>query len=309
MIPGDTAPASRPFAKSDPQHPAPSERRRSTEGLELRLTQRYGSTASASEPRFEERSGTATLEGLLAHRSVRRYLRQALEPGTLELLIAAAQSAASSSNLQLWSVVNVEDPELRQALSSLAGDQAHVRTAPLFLVWVADLHRASELARLRGLPDDGLNYLESLLVASVDAALAAQNAVVAAEALGLGTVYIGALRNHPDHVAALLGLPRHAFAVFGLCVGWPDPAAAAPVKPRLPQAVVVHHERYRFTEREHAQVEQYDQLMQRFYASQQMPVPEGGWSWHSARRFASAAALNGRHLLREALGRLGFELR
>ena len=282
---------------------------RFSEGLEQRLNQRYGRGEPDGEPEFDERNGAALLERLLSHRSVRRYLQKELEPGTLELLIAAAQSAASSSNLQLWSVVNVEDPELRRALSAAAGDQVHIQQAPLFLVWVADLHRAGELARVRGLEEDGLNYLESFLVASVDAALAAQNAVVAAEALGLGTVYIGALRNHPERVAELLGLPKRAFAVFGLCVGWPDPAARAAIKPRLPQTVVLHRDRYGFAVPEHAHVEGYDQLMQRFYTAQQLPVPEGGWSWHSARRFATAAALNGRHLLRDALGRLGFQLR
>jgi nitroreductase len=305
----DRASASRPHPKSDPEQPVSSERHPASEGLELQLSQRYGRATIGAEPRWQERAASAALEALLAHRSVRQYLPEAVEPGTLELLIAAAQSAASSSNLQLWSVVNVEDPELRRALSLVAGDQAHVRKAPLFLVWVADLHRAAELARLRGIQADGLNYLESFLVASVDAALAAQNAVVAAEALGLGTVYIGALRNQPERVAELLALPKHAFAVFGLCVGWPEPTAAAAIKPRLPQAVVLHQDRYRFAGPEQEHVEGYDQLMQQFYASQKMAAPEGGWSWHSARRFATAAALNGRHLLRDALGRLGFELR
>ena len=277
------------------------------EQLEPSLAQRYG--RGVTEPRYDEPLLATTFARLLSHRTVRRYLPRRLETGTLEMLVAAAQSAASSSNLQLWSVVNVRDPELRQALSIVAGDQAHVRECPLFLVWVADLNRASELARLRGLEAEGLNYLESFLVASVDTALAAQNAVVAAEALGLGTVYIGALRNHPERVAELLGLPKRAFAVFGLCVGWPDPGAPAPIKPRLPQAVVLHEDRYSFADAEHARVEGYDRLMQHFYASRQMPVPDGGWSFHTARRLATAAALNGRDRLREALARLGFELR
>ena len=207
----DTAPVSRRFAKSDPHHPLPSEGRHLSEGLEQGLDRRYGRAAVEPEAGFDERTAKAAIDRLLAHRSVRRYRQKELEPGTLELLVAAAQSAASSSNLQLWSVVNVTDPELRRSLSLVAGDQEHVRQAPLFLVWVADLHRAAELARSRGLPIEGLDYLESFLVASVDAALAAQNAVVAAEALGLGTVYIGALRNHPARVSELLGLPKRAF--------------------------------------------------------------------------------------------------
>ncbi|MEJ1976336.1 MAG: nitroreductase family protein [Acetobacteraceae bacterium] len=156
------------------------------------------------------------LDRLLAHRSVRAYRTDPLPPGTTEILVAAAQSAASSSNLQLWSVVAVEDPARKARLAAVAAGQKHITQAPLFLVWLADLSRAQRLADV---PLDGLDYLETFMVGVVDAALAAQNATVAAESLGLGTVYIGALRNNPEAVAAELGLPPRAFAVFGMCVG------------------------------------------------------------------------------------------
>ncbi|HEY0469080.1 MAG TPA: NADPH-dependent oxidoreductase [Polyangiaceae bacterium] len=277
------------------------------------LGQRYGRPWSdelvTEQPASTSREAEAIISRLLSHRSVRQYLPKALPQGTLELLVAAAQSAASSSNLQLWSVVAVEDAERRRALSQVANNQAHIQQAPLFLVWIADLNRGAELARARGLPSDGLSYLEMFLMASIDTALAAQNAVVAAESLGLGTVYIGALRNHPERVAELLGLPSTAFAVFGLCVGWPNPDAPAAIKPRLPQPVVLHRDGYQLSDSEHAAVAGYDALMQGFYSDQGMPVPAGGWSLHSAKRVANAAALNGRHVLREMLGRLGFELK
>ncbi len=277
------------------------------------LAQRYGRVWSdkvATDDLTNDASHAETvLTTLLSHRSVRKYLPQALPEGALELLVAAAQSAASSSNLQLWSVVAVEDGERRRALARVANNQAHIQQARLFLVWIADLHRGAELSRARGIPSEGLSYLEMFLMASIDTALAAQNAVVAAESLGLGTVYIGALRNQPERVAELLGLPSTAFAVFGLCVGWPELDAQATIKPRLPQPVVLHRDRYLLSESEHAAVAGYDALMQGFYSEQRMPVPEGGWSLHSAKRVASAAALNGRHVLREVLGRLGFELK
>ena len=68
--------------------------------------------------------------------------------------------------------------------------------------------------------------------------------MVAAESIGLSTVYIGAMRNDPERVADLLGLPPQCFVVFGLCVGYADRQAAGEVKPRMPQAMVLHHERY-----------------------------------------------------------------
>ncbi|MDT8267893.1 nitroreductase family protein, partial [Roseomonas sp. DSM 102946] len=145
--------------------------------------------------------------------------------------------------MQAWSVVAVTDPDSKRRLAAVAGGQRHVEQCPLFLVFLADLSRHARLAERTGRPLEGLPFLETFLVAALDAGLAAQNAVVAAESLGLGTVYIGALRNDLEAVAAELGLPPGATAVFGLCVGYPAPDGGA-VKPRLPQSAVLHHERY-----------------------------------------------------------------
>jgi len=286
--------------------------------LAAALQRRYG-TESAGDAgqngvspasRAAVSAGASTsIERLLGHRSVRAYAPTPLPSGTLELLVGAAQSAASSSNLQLWSVVSVSDPARRRALYEVAGNQAHILECPLFLVWVADLHRPAELARERGMASAGLDYLEMFLMASIDSALAAQNAVVAAEALGLGTVYIGALRNDPLRVAQVLELPEQAYAVFGLCVGFADPEREGAVKPRLPQSVIVHSDRYDPSPLRRGDVAAYDERMSRFYTEQRMEVPRGGWSLHSALRVASVASLRGRDLLRQALSRLGFELR
>jgi nitroreductase len=246
------------------------------------------------------------LAHLLAHRSIRSYMPDPVPPHTVEALIAAAQSAASSSNLQTWSVVVVEDQARKQRRSEFAGNQKHIREAPLFLVWLADLSRAERLARREGRPDDGIHFLETLLVAVIDAALAAQNAVVALETLGLGSVYIGALRNRPQAVAEELGLPPNVLAVFGLCVGYPDLAAGKDVKPRLPQSVVVHRERYAPAD-EASGIAAYDEILRRFQESQ--GIPAVGWREAVLNRLGSARALNGRDKLVEALRALGFGLK
>lgn len=250
--------------------------------------------------------GNPCLDTLLSHRSIRAYLPDALPSGTLETLIAAAQSASTSSNLQTWSVVAVVDADRKARLSEFAGNQAHIRQCPLFLVWLADLARLHHIAEQQGLPDAGLDYLEMFVMATIDAALAAQNAVVAAESLGLGTVYIGGIRNRPQEVASLLHLPPQAFAVFGLCVGYPDPAKPAAIKPRLPQTAVLHQETYDLS-RQEADIAQYNQTMRSFYAEQQMSV-SGDWSEHSLKRVASGASLSGRDRLRQILQQLGFPL-
>jgi nitroreductase len=207
----------------------------------------------------------------LAHRSVRKFLPHPVSDEHLAALVAAAQSASTSSNLQPWSVIAVRDPQRKARLAALANNQQFINEAPLFLIWVADLGRARRLAQRAGTQLDGADYLETTIIGFVDTALAAQNAVVAAESLGLGTVFVGALRNHPEEVAAELGLAPHTVATFGLAVGTPD-------------------------------VPGYDQRLADYNSRYGLP---GNWSQRVLARLAGPQSLSGRHKLREQLTRLG----
>jgi nitroreductase len=93
-----------------------------------------------------------TLALQLAHRSVRKFSPQPVTDEQLSALVAAAQSAATSSNLQPWRVVAVRDPERKARSATLANDQQFINEASLFLVWVADLGRARRLAERAGTP-------------------------------------------------------------------------------------------------------------------------------------------------------------
>jgi len=248
-----------------------------------------------------------TLDLLLSHRSVRAYLPDPLPPGTVETLVTAAQSAASSSNLQVWSVVAVEDTDRKARLAALAGNQKHILQAPLFLVWLLDLARLDNLAKERGATAEALTYIESFLLGAVDASLAAQNAVVALESLGFGGVYIGAIRNHPVEVAKELGLPPNVFALFGLVVGRPDPSAPTEIKPRLPREAVLHREQYAWGPDQHAAIATYDARIRAFQQEQNLPLQD--WSAQAVSRVKDAPALHGCDRLRVALTELGFGLK
>jgi nitroreductase len=279
--------------------------------LDSLLQARYGHASPASAraadsgdmPRPHD-GADATLAVLLGHRSVRRYTSEGVSAQALDLMLAAAQSASTSSNLQTWSVVAVEDQAAKARLAKLAGDQRHIRECPLFLVWLADLARLDAMGERRDLPRDGLDYLELMMVGVIDAALASQNAAVAAEASGLGIVYIGGMRNQPEAVAAELGLPPRTVAVFGMCVGHPDAAFPADIKPRLPLAAVLHRERYDAAAIVEP-VDRYVATMSAFHAAQQMKT-NGDWAEHSLNRVRGPAALQGRDRLGEALKGLGF---
>lgn len=263
------------------------------------LRRRYGPQVA-----LPDMPPSPVFDTLLRHRSVRAFSDRSLPEGTLEMLVAAGQSAASSSNVQAWSVIAVQDPDRKARLSMLAGDQEHIRSCPLFLMWVADLSRLDRIADRRGIAPDGTRYLEMLLVAVIDAALAAQNAVLAAESIGLGTVYIGAMRNEPEKVAAEVGLPADAMIAFGLCAGYEDPAAqTADIKPRLSQQTILHRERYSPAPEADA-VADYDRAMAGFQASQGLRAVD--WSLQAARRVHE---LRGRERLSEALRVLGFGIR
>lgn len=265
-----------------------------------RVTNRYGTETDFSPPFWNE-----TIDVLLNHRTTRAYLPRPLPQGSLELLVAAAQSAPTSSNLQAWSVVAVEDSDRKARLADFTGGNAHIKQAPLFLVWLVDLKRLRNVAASQGNDGEGLDYLESFLIGVIDAALAAQNAVSVIDSLGLGSCYVGGIRNKPEDVSRELNLPADVVAVFGLSVGYPDPAVKTDVKPRLPQSSVLFRETYSGTEQH--DLDSYDEVMKVFQERQ--GLLEYGWTAPIAKRIENAEALKGRADLKQTLHRLGFSIK
>ncbi len=265
------------------------------------LALRYGESAIPAAGPWND-----AIALLASHRSIRGYRSDALPDGTLETMIAAAQSAATSSNLQTWSVVAVTDPAKKAAIAKIASNQKHIEQCPLFLAWVADVSRNQRLGAEEGVELETMPYLETFLVAAIDAALAAQNAVVAAESLGLSTVYIGAMRNNVQEIGKILGLPPGAMGVFGLCVGYAAPGVANEVKPRLPQDAILYRNTYGNPEEPKLRAA-YDAQMAAFSARNDMT--QDTWTKRVIGRMGKIAALSGRHTLTDALRAMGIPLK
>ncbi|KAB1660630.1 NADPH-dependent oxidoreductase [Pseudoclavibacter sp. CFCC 13796] len=236
----------------------------------------------------------------LQHRSVRRFSDRDVTDDELRAILTAAQAASTSSNQHSWSVIVVRDQARKEQLKPLIGNQPFIDKAPVLLFWIADLHRSAVLAERAEQPFVGGALLEATLVAFIDAALAAQNAAVAAESLGLGITYIGGARNHPEETAAALALPSHAAVAFGMTLGWPSPTDRAKIRPRPLPEVVVHQEQY------DADVlpglDAYAERINGFFADYGR---EFDWESYITEHFADYADFYGRERLRDALRNLG----
>jgi FMN reductase (NADPH) len=251
-----------------------------------------------------------TLDLIHKHTSVRCYISDPLPALVIETIIASAQCASTSSNLQAYCVVAVTDEVKRVRLSELCGNQAHIREAPVFLVWCADLARLERICQLRGYIQV-TEYTENFLISTIDASIAAQNAALAAESLGLGICYIGSIRNNPTDVIALLGLPKLTFPVIGMTLGWPE--KQSDIKPRLPLRTVLHWDTFDRAG-EDSSLQAYDATMiaTGIYQGRQVPVPskldqmeDYSWTEHSARRVSQTARTH----LRLDLEKQGFVLK
>jgi FMN reductase (NADPH) len=249
------------------------------------------------------------IELMYQHSSVRNYKSDPVPPHIIDTIVAAGQRASTSSNLQMYSVVVTTHPTERTLLQEYCGNQEHISQAPVFLTWCADLSRLDRICQAHGYTQQS-GYVENFLLAVVDVAVAAQNSGLAAESLGLGFCYIGAIRNKPREVIRLLALPHLVFPLVGMTLGWP--LASPKIRPRLPLEAVLHWERYHFADEE-IYLDRYDEAMietgiyKRRQDDPNNPLPDSqyGWTEHSARRVAQVM----RPHLREVLVEIGFELK
>ena len=242
-----------------------------------------------------------TIGLLQSHRSIRKFTAEPVSEDLIQEIIRSGTSAATSSNLQGTTVIRVRNAETRDAIATLAGGQSYVTTAAAFFVWCADLHRSAVACEMNG-GRFSAGMTEHFLIATIDVALAAQNAVIAAESLGLGICYIGGIRNDPQQVADLLQLPDQVYPVFGLCIGWPDQNPSR--KPRLPLAVTLKEEVYDDSEdRQH--IAKYDEQMREYYRLRSSGKLDRVWS----EEMASLLGKESRPHMRPFLADRGFAMR
>lgn len=176
------------------------------------------------------------IETLIAHRSIRKFDDRPIEPQTLDLLLRAGVRAATAGNLQHYSLIVVEDEEVKRALWD---HRQAAAPAPTAIVSVVDEYRLKRWFELNQAPFY-FDHIVNLLIGYWDAIIALHNVVVAAEALGLGAFYDGTVLS--KDLAQILGAPEYVCAAGLAWVGYPDETPE--LRPRLPLEAVVHRDRY-----------------------------------------------------------------
>ena len=202
------------------------------------LLRRYGATGLPAMGPWNEVIAT-----MLDHRSVRGYKPDPVPAGTLETMIAAAQSAATSSNMQWTSVIAVSDPAKKKVLAEIAGNQKHIEQCPLYLCWVADMTRnGADLDRAEG------RVRDHALARDLHGRLHRRGAGGAERRGGrrIARPPHGLYRRHAQRPGAggrSCSACRSSPSSCSACVSAMRPTqAAGEVKPRLPQSIVVHHD-------------------------------------------------------------------
>ncbi|MCP4930191.1 MAG: oxygen-insensitive NADPH nitroreductase [Gammaproteobacteria bacterium] len=212
------------------------------------------------------------------HSSVRNFSYWVIDKSLLDNIVQSGQAASSSSFIQAYSVIRVSDQQNRELIANAAGGQSWIISAAEFLLICADMSRIQTCCAKAGV-EQLEGYAEHFIAATVDAALMAQNMMLAAESAGLGGVFIGGIRNAPEVVTECLQLPEQVYPVFGLCLGWPTDRQM--VKPRLPVDVVLHQDSYQ-ADLVDKQVDEYDEQMQNYYSTRQSNVKTTNWSLQTA---------------------------
>lgn len=219
-------------------------------------------------------------ESLLGRTSVRRYEREPIPAETLEFIYEAVRNTPTSYNGQQFSVIDIDDQELKEKLYALT-NQKQIKTCNHFMVFCSDYNKITRLAEKKGFDVPAFtNTMDGVTIGIIDASLAMMSAVVAAQACGLGSNCIGYLRTvDPAAVAKLLKLPKGVFVVCGLALG--VPREQPDLKPKESKDLVFFKNEYRQdTEKMVCELEEYDNIVKEYNRTRSGGTTENDWCDH-----------------------------
>ena len=186
-----------------------------------------------------------TIRQMRERKSVRVFLDREIASEEKAAILNAAFEAPTAGNQQLYTIIDVTDPTVRARLVETCDHQSFIAEAKMVLIFCADCKKWYDAFRFAGC-EPRLPGVGDLLLAVSDANIAAQNAVIAAESLGIGSCYIGDIMENYEEQRALLRLPEYVFPAAMLVFGYPTEQQKERVKPRRAEAKhIVHENAYR----------------------------------------------------------------
>lgn len=230
------------------------------------------------------------LQLLHNHRTIRKFKQQEVETEKIRTIVEAGQRASTSSYVMAYSIIGITDEAIKGEFYKITG-QRHVKDNGYLFVICADLNRNNTIATTEIEENKTINMesTEQFIVATTDAALVAQNMVVATESLGLGACFIGSLRNDINRVDELLALPDYVVPLYGLAIGYPDHQPE--VKPRLPFEAVFHENKYDATNKiKH--IEEFDESIRTYYQERSTNQRIDTWTEQMGRKYAVPTRLD-----------------
>lgn len=190
------------------------------------------------------------IKQLKERKSVRVFADKPISPDEVASILEAASNAPTAGNQQLYTIINVTDPSLKEKLAKSCDNQPFIAKAPLVLVFCADFRKWYNVFKEYGC-EPRKPGVGDLMLAVSDTNIAAQNAVVAAHSLGIGSCYIGDIMENAEIQRELLSLPRYVFPAAMLVFGYPtEQQLSRPKPPRSEICHIVHENSYRDMDRE-----------------------------------------------------------
>jgi len=183
-----------------------------------------------------------TIKLLLERGSLRNFTDKKVPPEIMQTILEAGVHAPTGGNLQPYSIIKIENKATTARLAKLCGEQNFIAEAPVNLLFCIDYHRLRRWAEIETAPFTATGSFRHFWIGFQDTIIAAQNICTAADALGLGSVYIGTVMDRFREMRDMFELPKGVFPVVLLTLGYPK--AKPPVKKKLSVPVVVHDEKY-----------------------------------------------------------------
>jgi len=195
----------------------------------------------------------STLDLLNNRMSLRKYDSKPISDEDMNLIIEGALRAPSAGNMMMYSILVIKDEYKKQKLSVTCDNQPFIAKAPTLLIFLADMERFYgyfDICDVKGhCTRTGIQYtdpdLSKLFLGASDALIAAQNAVIAAESIGVGSCYIGDIVENYETHKEILNLPDAVFPIGMLCLGYYPEDTKRIISSRFDRKYIVFNEEYK----------------------------------------------------------------